>query len=382
MLDCCAGSDPAHLCDTARFCCPAEIEGHLLDSFLPAVYAHRPRAPGSEPVARTRYPPERARQWLTFLASHLRHTQTHDLAWWQMAHALPRTVRALLFGLPPALLFAADGALVGGPLMSLIYGLSFAVTGCAVAGLSMLPGPRRAEVRFRGTAGRFAGCFAIGVAIAIGLGVGWSLPYGWIAVLAAVFGGAIGVHVWLDTPTDVRRTSSPSVVLGQERVSALSFILAVAMSLGLFYGLAFTESTETASRAALAFRFDPRLAIPAGVAAALLGRFSFGRLGLGYGLAGAVVGGQVSPRAASLSIAFAAGCLFALAIGLTLVASRAWGVYLLTRCWLAARGRLPLRLMRFLGDAHRRGVLRNAGAVYQFRHARLQDRLSSQHPAH
>jgi transcriptional regulator with XRE-family HTH domain len=375
------GTDPTHLCDTTRFCGPAEIEDHLLDSFLPAVYAHHPPAPGSQPVARPRYPPERAQQWLTFLARYMRHRHTHDLAWWQLACALPRSAKALLFGLPPALLFAITGALAGGPVISLVYGLSFAATGCTVAGLGRPPGPRRVEVRFHGTAGRFAGHFAIGVAIAIGLGIGWSLPYGLIAVLAAVFGGAIGMHVWLDTPTDARTTSSPSVVLDQERVSALSFILAVALSLGLFYGLAFTESKEKAGATALTHMFDLRLAVPAGVAAALLGRFSFGRLGLAYGLAGAVVGGQVIYRAASLPVALAAGSMFALAIGLTLVASRAWGVYLLTRCWLTARGRLPLRLMRFLDDAHRRGVLRNAGAVYQFRHARLQDRLSSQDPA-
>jgi hypothetical protein len=28
------------------------------------------------------------------------------------------------------------------------------------------------------------------------------------------------------------------------------------------------------------------------------------------------------------------------------------------------RGQVPLRLVRFLDDAHRRGVLRQAGAVY------------------
>jgi hypothetical protein len=32
--------------------------------------------------------------------------------------------------------------------------------------------------------------------------------------------------------------------------------------------------------------------------------------------------------------------------------------------------------MRFLADAHRRAVLRQVGAVYQFRHARLQDNLA------
>jgi hypothetical protein len=32
--------------------------------------------------------------------------------------------------------------------------------------------------------------------------------------------------------------------------------------------------------------------------------------------------------------------------------------------------------MRFLADAHQRGVLRQAGAVYQFRHAELQRHLA------
>jgi hypothetical protein len=38
---------------------------------------------------------------------------------------------------------------------------------------------------------------------------------------------------------------------------------------------------------------------------------------------------------------------------------------------------LPWQVMRFLDDAHHRGVLRQVGAVYQFRHAQLQDRLAS-----
>jgi hypothetical protein len=51
----------------------------------------------------------------------------------------------------------------------------------------------------------------------------------------------------------------------------------------------------------------------------------------------------------------------------------AWGWYTLARSWLALRGRLPWRLMSFLDDAHRRGVLRQSGAVYQFRHTGTQD---------
>lgn len=365
------GTDPARL-SASGFRGPAEIEEHLLDSFLPAVYARHPSAPGDGQAARPLYPADRARRWLTFLAAHMRHQHTRDFAWWQLAYALPRSRRALLFGLPPALLFSVIGALAGGLVTSLVFGVSFGASSCSAAALSRPPEPRRVEICLRGMAGRFAGCSAIGVALAVGLGVGWSLPRGWIAVLAGVFGAAIGVHGWLGTPADVSRTASPSAALDRERASALSFIMAIALPQGLFYGIALAESRQIAGVSGV---FDLRLAASAGVGAALLGWFAFGYPGLAYALVGVAAGGQLLHRDASPGIAVAAGVLFALAVGLMLLGSRAWGVYLLTRCWFTARGRLPLGLMRFLGDAHRRGVLRNAGAVYQFRHARLQDRL-------
>ncbi|MGY5126896.1 hypothetical protein [Streptomyces nigrescens] len=43
---------------------------------------------------------------------------------------------------------------------------------------------------------------------------------------------------------------------------------------------------------------------------------------------------------------------------------------------MSLTGRLPWTVSAFLRDAHRRGVLRQAGAVYQFRHARLQEHLA------
>lgn len=55
-----------------------------------------------------------------------------------------------------------------------------------------------------------------------------------------------------------------------------------------------------------------------------------------------------------------------------------WTTYKIARTWLALRHRLPWRLMAFLEDAHKRGVLRQAGADYQFRHIELQHRLASQ----
>jgi hypothetical protein len=48
----------------------------------------------------------------------------------------------------------------------------------------------------------------------------------------------------------------------------------------------------------------------------------------------------------------------------------------LVRLWLPLTGQLPWRVMGFLEEAHRRGILRQVGAVYQFRHARLQEHFA------
>ena len=45
------------------------------------------------------------------------------------------------------------------------------------------------------------------------------------------------------------------------------------------------------------------------------------------------------------------------------------------RNWLAAGGRIPWHTMAFLADASRRGVLRQVGAAYQFRHVRLLEQV-------
>jgi hypothetical protein len=59
-------------------------------------------------------------------------------------------------------------------------------------------------------------------------------------------------------------------------------------------------------------------------------------------------------------------------VGLT-----AWSRFVLARVWLALTRKLPWRTMAFLQDAHRRHVLRPAGAVYRFRHDRLQGALEA-----
>jgi hypothetical protein len=55
----------------------------------------------------------------------------------------------------------------------------------------------------------------------------------------------------------------------------------------------------------------------------------------------------------------------------------AWLVCTITVAQLAPQHRLPWRVMDFLDDAHRLGLLRAVGPVYQFRHAALHDHLAA-----
>ena len=59
-----------------------------------------------------------------------------------------------------------------------------------------------------------------------------------------------------------------------------------------------------------------------------------------------------------------------------LLGSHIWSTTL-AKAQLAWEWHTPVRLITFLEDARERGVLRTVGPVYQFRHARLQDRLAA-----
>ncbi|MEU3645746.1 BTAD domain-containing putative transcriptional regulator [Lentzea sp. NPDC034063] len=374
-------TDPGELCDTARFPDRAAIERHLLDAYLPSVYARRPSPPDRLGEPRD-YDPTDVERWLSFLARRLERDRTRDLAWWRLDRAVPRHVVGLYLGLPPALLIALAGALAADPVTAAIYGVSFGAAGVVTHGIGRRPGPQRVEATFTGIAGRFTRRFAAGAAAGACLGFGWSLPAGVIGLVAVVFGLAVGVHVWLGTPLDANRVSSPGTVLRQDRAAALSFTLAFTVSLSLFYGLALRLTQDEPTVQFLDGRFDVVLSLAGGVAAALLGRYFAPKPGtVTYGVAGALIGGLVITNVPGVGQAVAAGVLFGLAVGLSVCLSRAWGAFGCTRLWLAARGHIPLRFMAFLDDAHRRGVLRQVGAVYQFRHARLQERLSGDESA-
>ncbi|MET7916656.1 hypothetical protein ABZU45_12080 [Streptomyces avermitilis] len=67
----------------------------------------------------------------------------------------------------------------------------------------------------------------------------------------------------------------------------------------------------------------------------------------------------------------------ALVMGPLALSLSAYGRLTVARIWLGAAGQLPWRLMAFLHEAHLRGVLRQSGARYEFRHLRLQECLAA-----
>jgi hypothetical protein len=154
-------------------------------------------------------------------------------------------------------------------------------------------------------------------------------------------------------------------------VAGLAFGLVAGLVAGLAFGLAF----------GLADRLDDVLAATPDSSGTLNPAATWRRdqrFGLAAGLAVGLAVGLAAGLAFGLAVGLAFGLAFGLAVGL-------WTVMLSTKTYpvsvasvqLAIEWRTPVRLMRFLNDAHSRNVLRAVGPSYQFRHARLQDRLAA-----
>ena len=95
--------------------------------------------------------------------------------------------------------------------------------------------------------------------------------------------------------------------------------------------------------------------------------------GVAFGLALGLVAGLWFGYPHGFAGGFAAGFASVVVSG----EHRAWVAYLIATRRLARAGLLPRRLMPFLNDCHRLGLLRAAGPIYQFRHAELQDHLAA-----
>lgn len=362
---------PVTLLDTDRFGTPESLESDLLGSFIPSAYLRRPGEPRTADLRS--WDPERAQRWLRYLAGHLDRLGTRDLAWWELGTSVRRSERTLviafLAGLSFALVtgignvpvdlvatsrglrFALQRGLVVGLLHGLVAALAFGLMYWLADGSAALKpspvrvrlfgGPRRRGAPFaaRVTSGALVGLVVALVLLLIdrlvvprlGLddGLGGGLLSAMVFPLEVGFsaGLVLGLMAWLEAPIDVKAAVCPADLLRSNRANVVSHFLVWALVLGSVAGLVNS------------FTAGPVSSLELGLAFGIEGAFG---AGLGYGL-----------------------CL------------TAWGQWVaIARIWLPMTGRLPWRLVAFLDDACRRGALRRVGAVYQFRHARLQDHLT------
>jgi transcriptional regulator with XRE-family HTH domain len=364
--------DPTELLDTDRFPTAAAVEEHLLGNFVPIVYQ------GDS----TRFDAERVPHWLGYLATHLDRLGTHDLAWWQFGTSMRRPARALvvalvvgpIMGLVDLILEGLLGGevntylVVFAALLAVVAGLAFGLAHELVASFQRAAlEPTRVRLRLRGRMTRTRTVFAVRFRIGATVGFVLGFLYGlvreltlvvtlgiWqglavLAMNAVVFGIMFGIGCglvfglmsWCETPMDIASAGSPADLLRQNRttvaVQLLVFGPAFALAVPFVSWLVVVLLQQLPSEIVwgLEFYWSPLFGLALGSVGALGG-------GLGYALS-----------------------------------MTGWGQWVVFgRLWLPLTGRLPWALPAFLDDAYRRGVLRRAGAVYQFRHARLQDHLA------
>ena len=260
-------------------------------------------------------------------------------------------VNALVFGLVkgyapmPELLYGLLNGVGGGLVSGLTLGLAYSGAAGRTSRVRLRTMDEVKDFRRRllprlmvGFAAGFGFGFVFWLVDALVIGLVQGLEIGFTSLLVAglrtgltagllygpVTGLVYGLIVALETPIDVRSVVSPSDLLATNRSTVVHQLL----------------------------------------------------LGVGiFGFMGWLVFGLVGMFADWLVFVVVGGLGGALAYGLSLTA---WGQWVtLSRIWLPLSGRLPWALNAFIEDAHRLGVLRQSGAVYQFRHARLQDHLAN-----
>jgi MFS family permease len=294
------------------------ITDYLLDRVLPAAYTHQP---GQPPLP---YDLPTARNALTRIAAQMNRQGTRNLYWWQIPTWDPRARRqrqravGLVFGL---VFWLAVGSAAGLPV---------GLAGGLLAGLFSAGGEppkittklhvrkmvnRKNLIRWL-VAGLVLGLvvgFMTGLKDGLVFGLAAGLAAGVVSVLAAGF--LVGLEDAAIANPDSISSQSPTASWNLDR----NYVPFTALVFGLMFGLAVGPV------------FGPA-----------------------RGLAG--------------------GLMFGLACGL--MSSASWPAFLAS-AQMAIKWHTPIRLTKFLADAHLRNVLRTVGPAYQFRHARLQDRLAA-----
>ncbi|QFZ20420.1 NACHT domain-containing protein [Saccharothrix syringae] len=323
------------------------VERLLLDSYIPALYSPEEN-------------PEQVAAVLAFLAAAQASKPGTDLTWWRLCLLLPR---------PQVQVSAIKGAITGAVIAVLLFVATIFTT---PASRSVSPGVLTISRVFTLIVLAILGCV---VGLAIGALVGlvmrmligsdddtrlvplpkmMSRPTG-AAIVRYVVGLLVGGPV---VGYLVARDQPPGIMVGLGTLVVL---------LGLI-------NIELVGRIPADDPGHPRDSLASDRAMAILnGAVTFFGMALLVLLAG--LSADVS-FIGSLSTALGMAALFTSLYPF----SCAWIKYSLTCLLLWRYGGVPWRLMEFLERAHELGVLHRTGALYRFRHLRIQQYLAARYP--
>ncbi|UJB45195.1 NACHT domain-containing protein [Streptomyces sp. A1-5] len=371
--------DPSDLLKSKKLDTREALEKHLLDSYVRTAYE---RFPAKELEAQEeeirRWDAERAQHWLGYLAAHLTELNTPDIEWWRLGVTVKLRWLMLRVGVTVGIASGLVAGLVNGfedglvdgpahglmtagitgPLNGLALGLTFGlmhgfVTKMKVGGPKFEPSLM--EIRLRGwtengTKTRLRESFrprvAGGLAGGLLFGLLWAFGMGALSALVGVSGRVIAMNAGIQL--------------------AVGTGLGFAMGLVAALGAGFETVIPREKREELAL---PSVLLNTNRATVLKQMLTVGLvIGSGYG----TMFGLTSNALYGLGAGLTAGSMIVLGVG-TMTAWGRWVV--LARIWLPLTGWLPKDLDAFLQDAYERGVLRQVGTVYQFRHAQLRDHL-------
>ena len=409
-----------------------EIVDHLLDRVLPVAYVQRP---GDPPP---RFDLQAAQNAMCYIAARMNQDGTRDLQWWLLRGAAPKSLAGMFVGITVGIAGALALPWPGwgiGIISAMLVGLlvrrkiHFGKPGVARGLAGGILGSQIAAVIAISFLGIGVGNTRLGAFVSSGVSVGVA-----VAPMSSFYAGLLGGFVGQTVIAFYERATvfqSIRIPIGSAEAYLLNGIglgLAAGLAAGLFnrrtpaHGLHWSR-LGFAIGVSGGFLFGFVIWATAGQTIGLAcGAVAIIGGGLAGGLYGAVAPMDLTkattPRAVlardratflvSLTIAIPVAMAIALgtalsppspfngpyhgfsygvgigiadliAIGFGLAFFQAsWGGFVLVCCWLAVSRHLPFRLMRFLEDASEHNVLRTVGAVYQFRHARLQDRLAEQ----
>lgn len=378
-------SSPEKLVDIAASEGSEGVTRHLLAALVEATYGQ----PSDPYPARRPKQVEGVHKALVLLARYLNSREDkngredkQDIEWWRLHQVVPRTVIGVSIGLiVGSLLGAVVGLVMGvraGFTAGIGLGTAFGIVTGVLAGITcarVQEKPRAVNLSFssRGlskadVAQQLGRC--IGVGLAVGLGFGYAVQHG---------GGLLSGLVTAVIVGPVAALADSSVFGAVPGITAgVTAALAVGLAGGLATGR--TSAVLAGLVAGLAFMAGTWVWIgiyqPAATTTAVSPKslFTSDRLGC------LVVGGTAGSAFGilySLALGPAVGILAAvgLFVSITLTVSL-WGTFCVARVWLAFSRGTPLGIMSFLHEAHERGILRQVGGAYQFRHDRLQQQLA------